>query len=348
MNVDTLIVGQGLAGTLLSYFHLQQHKSFIVFDVHDRKSASAHSSGVINPITGRRFVKSWLIDQLLPFAETTYKDLEKLLRVSLVSTQNIKKIIHSVKEINDIAAIAGSGEFIDYIPAMNAQFLDQSFFHNPYGYCSIERSIRVDIPLLLSQYRTLLKSKNLLKEEVFNYDQLNLDASRYGDITFKNVVFCEGYKNIENPFFKYLPVIPNKGQYLVLNQIENAILSTITGAGIISPIGGEKLYAGATYEWKFEDEEPTDEGLLFLKSNIDSLLRTPYQIYEHKSGIRPTSRDRRPFLGIHPAHKNLSILNGFGAKGTSLAPYFGQELYAHLWHNKPLHSDVNLNRFSAH
>jgi len=348
MNVDTLIVGQGLAGTLLSYFHLQHHKSFIVFDVHDRMSASAHSSGVVNPITGRRFVKSWLIDQLLPFAEATYKDLEKLLSVSLVSTQNVKKIIHSVKEINDISALAGTSELLDYIPSVNLQFLPHDVFHNPYGYCNIERSFRVDIQLLLSTYRALLTSKSLLKEDVFNYDQLDLSASRYGNITFKKIVFCEGYKNIENPFFKYLPVIPNKGQYLLLDQMENAILSTITGAGIISPMGDKKLYAGATYEWKFEDEEPTDEGLLFLKSNIDSLIRTPYQIYKHKSGIRPTSPDRRPFLGIHPVHKNLSILNGFGAKGTSLAPYFGQELYAHLWHNKPLHRDVNLNRFCAH
>lgn len=348
MNIDTLIVGQGLAGTLLSYFHLQQHKSFIVFDVHDRKSASAHSSGVVNPITGRRFVKSWLIDQLLPFAEATYKDIEKLLNVSLISTQNVKKIIHSVKEINDIAAIAGTTEFMDYIPSMQAQFLAPTFFHNPYGYCTIERSFRVDIQLLLTTYRALLTSKGLLKEEVFNYSLLDLENSRYGDITFKKIVFCEGYKNIENPFFKYLPVVPNKGQYLVLNQMEYPIVSTITGAGIISPMGDEKLYAGATYEWKFESEEPTKEGFLFLKSNIDSLIRTPYQIYEHKSGIRPTSPDRRPFLGIHPIHKNLSILNGFGAKGTSLAPYFGQELYSHLWHNKPLHSEVDLSRFSAH
>ena len=347
MNVDTIIVGQGLAGTLLSYFHLLQNKSFIVFDIYNSNSASMHSSGVINPITGRRFVKSWLIDQLLPFAETTYKELEKLLNTSLVSSQEVKKIIHSVKEINDVSAIAGTSDFVDYIPSLEISFLDKNIFHNPLGYCCIKRAYRIDIKKLLTAYRSFLNRKQLLKEEVFNYENIDLATSRYEDIQFKKIVFCEGYQNIENPFFKYLPIIPNKGQYLLLDQLEYPILSTITGAGIISPMGDETLYAGATYEWAFEDDKPNKEGQLFLESNINSLIRIPYKILEHKSGIRPTSPDRRPFLGVHPIHKSLSILNGFGAKGTSLAPYFGQQLYRHLWHNQPLHTEVDLSRISS-
>ena len=58
MNVDYLVIGQGIAGTWLSYFLLKQGKSVLVIDQWDEHSASHVASGIINPITGRNFVKT--------------------------------------------------------------------------------------------------------------------------------------------------------------------------------------------------------------------------------------------------------------------------------------------------
>ncbi len=347
MKVDAVVVGQGLAGTLLSYFLMTNNKSVLVIDSPDHKSASMHSSGVVNPITGRRFVKSWLIDEILPFAKETYQSLELLLDKNLIQSQQIKKIIHSVEEINNLSASAGTQDYLPYLSSEEIKHLDEKRFHNPYGYFEIHQSFRVDVKSLLSSFRSFLEKKGFLMDERFDYRLLDVSSSTYKNICFDKLIFCEGYRNIENPFFKYLPVKPNKGQYLLLDRNQVPIESTVTGAGIISPLDTKTLYAGATYEWQFEDDGPTEEGLKNLKTNIDSLVVTPYDIIAHKSGIRPTSPDRRPMLGAHPEMKNLAILNGFGAKGTSLAPYFAEQLVDHLWNCSSLNPEVDILRYKT-
>jgi glycine/D-amino acid oxidase-like deaminating enzyme len=65
-KVTYLIVGQGLAGTWLSYYLSQQGISFVIINSASQASASKVASGVINPVTGRRMVQTWIIEEVLP------------------------------------------------------------------------------------------------------------------------------------------------------------------------------------------------------------------------------------------------------------------------------------------
>ncbi len=67
-ETDVLIVGQGLAGTWLSWWLEQAGISCRVMDDADPGSASKYAAGLINPVTGRRMVKTWMIEELMPFA----------------------------------------------------------------------------------------------------------------------------------------------------------------------------------------------------------------------------------------------------------------------------------------
>ncbi|MFN7116599.1 MAG: FAD-dependent oxidoreductase [Saprospiraceae bacterium] len=96
-----IIVGQGIAGTLLSYFLLKAGQNVIIIDNHHIGSSSKAAAGIINPITGRHYVKSWRIDELLPFAEQTYHELEKLLQISIYHSRNVIRTFANVKEEND-------------------------------------------------------------------------------------------------------------------------------------------------------------------------------------------------------------------------------------------------------
>ena len=68
MEIDYLIVGQGISGTMLSWFLHKEGKSFAVIDDGNEHSASKTAAGIINPITGRRYVTTWMIDEVMPFA----------------------------------------------------------------------------------------------------------------------------------------------------------------------------------------------------------------------------------------------------------------------------------------
>jgi hypothetical protein len=59
-------------------------KSFMVINDPNTQSASSVASGVINPVTGRRIVQTWMIDQLLPNAIAAYKELGKHLNEILI------------------------------------------------------------------------------------------------------------------------------------------------------------------------------------------------------------------------------------------------------------------------
>src|SRR5438046_7032667 len=57
-QVDYLIIGQGLSGTWLSWFLARENRSFLIIDKNEPITPSKVSSGVINPVTGRRDRKS--------------------------------------------------------------------------------------------------------------------------------------------------------------------------------------------------------------------------------------------------------------------------------------------------
>ena len=88
MTNDYLVIGQGLCGTFLSYYLLKAGKSVIVIDENKAHTASKVASGVINPVTGRRIVRTWRIEELLPFALKAYKKLENEFGQSLVKQCN--------------------------------------------------------------------------------------------------------------------------------------------------------------------------------------------------------------------------------------------------------------------
>src|ERR1700712_2639986 len=89
MNVDYLIIGQGISGSFLSRDLLRAGKTVMVIDESKPFTASKVASGVINPITGRRMVRTWEIEKLMPFAVEAYTKLGDELGAQLIRQCNI-------------------------------------------------------------------------------------------------------------------------------------------------------------------------------------------------------------------------------------------------------------------
>jgi len=71
-QVDVLIIGQGICGTFLSHELERAGLSYIITDEVRPFTASRIAAGLINPVTGRRLVTTWMIDELLAFAREAY------------------------------------------------------------------------------------------------------------------------------------------------------------------------------------------------------------------------------------------------------------------------------------
>ena len=76
MKVDYLIVGQGLAGSLLAWQLLERGQRVLVIDRDEPDTCSKVAAGIVSPITGSRIAPSWRINEFLPFAHQFYWKIE--------------------------------------------------------------------------------------------------------------------------------------------------------------------------------------------------------------------------------------------------------------------------------
>lgn len=94
MKPDFIIAGQGLAGSLLAWFLLKQGSTILVVDDGFQASSSRVAAGIIHPITGRRLVKTWQADTLIPFAFNCYREMESTLDSKFLMKLGYLKLLH--------------------------------------------------------------------------------------------------------------------------------------------------------------------------------------------------------------------------------------------------------------
>ena len=345
--LDFIIVGQGIAGSMLSWFLMKENQKILLIDEFNISSATHVASGIINPITGRKFVKTWLVDELLPFSQATFSEFEELFNEQLLYPLSIIKLFDSVKAHNDWSARCASPGYLPYLKNEEVIYLDAQKVKNDFGGFEISGGRKLDASKFLIHYRNLLKERDALLEEKLNFSELEVSETfvSYKGIKAKRIIFCEGASAIENPYFKFLPFQLAKGECLILKIDDFYADRVINGEVFIMPTSTkDEYYIGSTHEWNFDDVQPSEKGKNELLGNLGAVLKAPYQIVDHKAAIRPTVKDRRPFVGFNPEYKNIGIFNGMGTKGISLAPYFARHFASHLVNSTPLMAEVDIKR----
>ncbi|MEM9260118.1 MAG: FAD-dependent oxidoreductase, partial [Bacteroidota bacterium] len=116
-----LIIGQGLAGTLIGYRLEKAGHEVDYVDAPGQTAASTVAAGIINPITGRRFVKSWRIDELIPAAKDLYQELEGLLGEQFWYDLPLVRTLYHRGDMNDWqvrSADPGYARYLDENPEL--------------------------------------------------------------------------------------------------------------------------------------------------------------------------------------------------------------------------------------
>jgi glycine/D-amino acid oxidase-like deaminating enzyme len=348
-SFDYLIVGQGLAGSLLAYELLEAGAKVMVIDNPAGPSSSKVAAGIFNPITGKRFVKTWLCDEIYPSLVQFYKNLEQKLKAKFLNESAIIRPIASIKDQNFLISLADDPQHSTYIEYLNSHPEIDSAVQKKYGLLSTKIGGWLNVPCFLEACKKYFISKQAYFTELFDYQLIEQFEKSifYKNISAKSIVFCEGYGMVQNPFFNYLPFNAVKGEILDV-EMEVKIGNNILMDGIfIVPNGGNKFKIGATYNWQDKTMEITEKGRDELLSKIVKLIKIDYKIINQAAGIRPATIDRRPFLGLHPCSNQMAVFNGLGTKGVSLGPYFAKHFTKFLLNNEQLMPDVNINRFSS-
>ena len=347
MQVDYLIIGQGICGTMLSWFLHKEGKSFAVIDDSSEHASSKVAAGIINPITGRRYVTTWMIGEIMPFALQAYKELETYLNAQLISEKSIIDFFPSAQMRN--AFIDRIAENDTYLHAFPDQNHFNQYFNYDFGCGEISPAYIVHLQLLLTLWGKKLVEWKALIEQKFNADELTVtgDTIRYQEVVAEKIIFCDGVAATHNPWFQLLPFAPNKGEALIIECQEMINRHIFKKGMLLAPLPVEHTYwVGSNYQWEFQDDRPSEPFYRQTTELLKHWLKAPFSVIEHKAAVRPATIERRPFVGFHPLYSNVGILNGMGTKGTSLAPFFACQLTQNLVYNFPVADEANISRFN--
>lgn len=341
-----LIIGNGIAGAMVAWFARQKNLDFTILDESSLDTASRVSSGLINPVTGRYFAKSWRIDELLPFARNTYLDIQEHQKSLILKETYICRQLYSLSQENEWASRMQQDRFENYISLWKGA---PPLPLNEKGVSAgrIDHVLQVNKERMLDSFCREYKRDGIFSDNPLVYDMIRQasDGWIYQDCKYDALVFCEGHKIRVNPFFSWVPIEPTKGEVIMV-QLEGPPADGILKHHcFVIPWEDGTYWVGSNYEKEPSDPTPDPEQQTALEGRLIRSIGSDYKVIQRRAGIRPASRDRRPILGQHPEWKGIYLLNGLGTKGTLLGPYFASQLISHIVDGAPLDDEVNVSRW---
>ncbi len=346
MKTDFLIIGQGLAGSLLAWELVKRDQQVIVVDS-GGDNASLISAGIVNPVTGMRFVKSANVDTLLPAALKYYKKISEALNQIFFIEKPMLRIFKNSAELTYCQKRLKQPDYSAYLGKLNLVDQDIAGFKSLHGSIEQKQTGHLLTVNLLAAIRQWLTSKDSFRLTSIDYSAINLARTvNWQNIKANRIIFCEGYQGMNNPWFSWLPFKPAKGEILTLKKSEPLPDKIFNYGHWLIPSRRNEIRLGATFDWDIASPKPTEIG----KENLLSHLKvfnsqiSKSEIIDYQAGVRPCTEDKHPFIGIHPQYPQMAIFNGFGSKGSLQIPWYAQCFADYLLHSNPLPSHCDIQR----
>lgn len=309
-------------------------KRVLVVDDGWRSAASLAANGVINPVSGQRLARDPELDSLLPAAVETYTTLSRDFQHQLIQATPLLRLIQSEDEAMRLKQRSADPGYQTLLgPWLDPSQLPLSL-NAPLGAFEQLQVHLVDVAQVLRLIRGHLLEHGLLIDEAFDGDGLAFGPHglSYGRHQADALVFCEGHRVCNNPWFGALPWQPAKGESLLLS-VTSPLPDSILSAGVgLVPLGHDRYRLGSSYQRDWRDREPDPSVRAELLQGFERLFKQPiqYQVVDHFAGIRPAAAGSRPLIGRHPLQPRLHLFNGFGSKGVLLIPGYARRFALEL------------------
>lgn len=345
-SINLAIIGGGLAGSVLALTALQRDLSVLLLDDPVIPKASHAAAGVVNPISGRRMVLTQENLEYVEYAASFYQKAETFLHCRFWDQMQIDIMLSNIESIRQ-AELRSNDPLYEKWCSVQGTPPDQPKM-------IIKEAYRLNVCYFIECIHDLLSnSQHFIKKSIAHLEiedalQRGLIFHNNKQYQVQNVIIADGYSQFHQYYFPHDGFLPVKGESVILeckDHTMNHILKS--GHFLLCPINKDTLWGGATYTWDFQDGLPTQEGRAWLEKETASLFQRPFRIVSHQAGIRPATRDRKPLLGASKMQPNLWLFNGFGAKGTLLAPTFAQMLLDAVCHGKRIPDAFQWYRFAT-
>ncbi len=336
LRPEIAIVGQGLAGTTLAWHLMRRGRSVLVLDSDRSGSASRVAAGLITPVTGKRLAKSWRWDELSSAAGTFYREVETETGVNFFYRRPSLRLFADEAERDELHR---RSQTILRGLVRSAPMVNPEWFAAPLGGFEMPDAARLDVSRYLDASRAVFRARGVFR---------TVEVVAPESVDAGTVVLCRGYGAESEPWFGAIRFNAAKGEILTV-RIAGLAEDRIVHRGIwLVPAGRELFHVGATHTWVPLDAIPTTEGRAEIEAKLLAFLKLPFEVIDHRAAVRPVIDAGSPVLGRHPTNPRLAYFNGLGAKGSLLAPFFANQLAAHLCDEGEIDPVVNVSRFLIH
>lgn len=343
---DFIIVGLGLSGASIAYRLEKQGMDFLVYD-DGSQEASKVAGGFMNPVILKRFTLAWKADEQMARAVDFYGDMEQALGEQIMNSLEIYRRFSSIEEQNNWFTATDDPRLVSFLDTKLVKTVNRHI-KGKYSFGKVLNTKRIDPRKLLESYASHLYEKELLKDEKFEHDALEIltEGVSYKGIRAKQIIFCEGFGLLQNPYFNYLPLKGNKGEYILVKAPRLDLEVGVKSSVFIFPAGQDLYAVGATYSNTDKSPGPTSAAREELVKKLKDLIDVDFEVVNQVAGLRPSTVDRRPLVGQHPVHKNLYCCNGFGSRGILMAPTLSQEILLLIEKGEPVSPETDISRFT--
>ena len=342
---DTIIVGQGLAGTTLAWHLKTAGQRVLLLDACEAVTSSKIAAGLITPITGQRLVLTANCDALLAKARRFYGAIEDLTARKFFHERKAVRVFQTGAEREAWAPRSQRQEYQSYVvSAAPDPLLDPDLGDASEG-GFVMRAAQLDVAGYLEASRAVLSWVEIAldweRDVVLEADDVVVGGHRA-----QQVISCEGYAAARNPYFLWVPFNAAKGDILTV-RFERNVPPQCFHRGIwIAPTAEADVFrVGASYDWARLDQVPDEEARAEIERKLQTFWRVPYTVLNHEAAVRPIIVESKPVMGVHPAHPQLAYFNGLGSKGSLHAPWFTEVFARHLVDGAALPADVDLRKF---
>ncbi len=201
-HVDYLVVGQGLAGSLLAHKLMRLNASVCVVDNYRAHSASIVAAGLMDYISGKRLTLTWQADVFIPSACDTYRSLESEWQASFL----IEKPAYRLFESDETARIFQKKAALpEFLPYYGAELQTLPGLSLPFGGMNMTGCVALNPTSFLNAFKQ--QYSNICHDTALSEHDLNLHehGGVWQDIQFKKIIYCTGSETRFSRFFQICP-----------------------------------------------------------------------------------------------------------------------------------------------